>query len=147
MVGLCVPGEVHNLALLILVQLMRQDEVAAALVSENKTIAELRDFIRGFAPDLVCISVTISDALAPALELVRALRADSEQMLILAGGLAAIQNAEQLRQAGCSQVCATIGEARRTIRTRIAERTRARRSRWNLTRRIAASNASPTGRI
>ena len=36
------------------VQLMRQDEVAATLVSENKTTAELREFIRGFAPDLVC---------------------------------------------------------------------------------------------
>jgi hypothetical protein len=147
MLGVCIPGEVHNLALLILVQLMRQDEVAATLLSENKTAAELRDFIRGFAPDLVCISVTITDALAPALELVRALRADSEQLLILAGGLTAMQNDEQLRQAGCSQVCATIGEARRAIRTRIAERARARRSRWNLAHRVAASNATPAGRI
>ena len=70
MLGMCVPGEVHNLALLILVQLMRQDEVAATLVSENKTTAELREFIRGFAPDLVCLSITTTDALPLALELV-----------------------------------------------------------------------------
>ena len=146
MVGLCVPGEVHNFALLILVQLMRQDEVAATLVSENKTIAELRDFIRGFAPDLVCISVTIADALAPALELVRALRADSEQMLIIAGGLTAMQNAEQLRRAGCSQVCMSVSEARRVIRSRIAERARTRRILWSSSRRAAASSAQ-SGRI
>ena len=143
MVGLCIPGEVHNLALLILVQLMRQDEVAATLVSENKTIAELREFIGGFAPDLVCISVTTTDALAPALELVRVLRADSEQMLILAGGLAAMQNAEQLRRDGCSQVCMSISEARRVIRDRIAERTRARRAIWNPARRLTTSRAQP----
>ena len=85
MLGMCVPGEVHNLALLILVQLMRQDEVAATLVSENKTSAELRDFIRGFAPDLVCLSITATDTLPLALELVRSLRADSAQLAIVAG--------------------------------------------------------------
>jgi hypothetical protein len=147
MLGLCVPGEVDHLALLILVQLMRQDEVAATLVSENKTTAEFRDFVRGFAPDLVCISVTVSEALAPALELVRVLRADSEQVVIIAVGAAAMQNDEELRQAGCSQVCPSIGEARRVIRTRIAERARARRARWNLARRVTASNATPTSRI
>jgi len=129
------------------VQLMRQDEVAATLVSENKTIAELRDFIRGFAPDLVCISVTVDEALAPALELVRALRTDSEQIDIMAGGLAAIQNDEQLRQAGCSQVCASIGEARRAIRSRIAELARIRRLRWSPARRVAPSKATPSSRI
>ncbi len=129
--GICVPGEVHNLALLILVQLMRQDEVAATLVSENKTTAELRDFIRGFAPDLVCISVTATDTLPLALELVRLLRADSEQLAILVGGVTAMQNSEQLRQAGCSAVCATISEGRRAIRTRIADRRRVRRALWS----------------
>jgi predicted PurR-regulated permease PerM/methanogenic corrinoid protein MtbC1 len=146
MVGLCVPGEVHNLALLILVQLMRQDEVAATLISENKTTAELRDFIRGFAPDLVCLSITMTETLAPAMELIRALRADSAQTTILVGGVTAMQNAEQLQQAGCTQVCMSISEARRTIRTRIVERARARRAIWNPVRRVAASSA-PAGRI
>jgi predicted PurR-regulated permease PerM/methanogenic corrinoid protein MtbC1 len=146
MVGLCVPGEVHNLALLILVQLMRQDEVAATLISENKTPSELRDFIRGFAPDLVCLSITMTETLAPAMELIRALRADSAQTTILVGGVTAMQNAEQLQQAGCTQVCMSISEARRTIRNRIAERARARRGVWNPVRRVAASSA-PVGRI
>ena len=143
MVGLCVPGEVHNLALLILVQLMRQDEVAATLISENKTTLELRDFIRGFAPDLVCLSITMTETLGPALELIRGLRADLAQVTILVGGVTAMQNAEQLQQAGCTQVCMSISEARRVIRNRIAERARARRGIWNPARRLAASRAQP----
>jgi len=130
MLAICGPGEVHNLALLTLVQLVRQDEVAATLISENKTAGELREFIRGFAPDLVCLSLTMTDALAPSLELVRALRADSEQIAIVAGGLTAVKNSEQLREAGCSLICGTIGEGRRAIRNRIAERARMRRTRW-----------------
>ncbi len=130
MVALCVPGEVHNLALLILVQLMRQDEIAATLVSENKTTSELREFIRGFAPDLVCLSITTNDVLPAALELIAALRADSEQIAIVAGGYAAVQNSDQLRAAGCSSVCATVSEGRRAIRTRTVERMRLRRGLW-----------------
>jgi predicted PurR-regulated permease PerM/methylmalonyl-CoA mutase cobalamin-binding subunit len=146
MLAVCAPGEVHNLALLILVQLVRQDEVAATLISENKTSAELRDFIRGFAPDLVCLSLTMTDALPSALELVRALRADSEQIAIVAGGLTAVQNSEQLRQAGCSMVCGTIGEGRRAIRKGIAERMRVRRARWTSGRAVTPA-ASQSGRI
>lgn len=143
MVATCVSGEVHNLALLILVQMMRQDEVAATLVSENKTTAELRDFIRGFAPDLVCVSVTMTDALPSALELVRALRADSEQIAIVVGGLTAVQNSEQLQQAGCSMVCGSISEGRRAIRNRIAERMRIRRALWSSGRAPKPSVSQP----
>jgi len=147
MLGICIPGEVHNLALLILMQLMRQDEVAATLVSENKTTAELREFIRGFAPDVVCVSVIMSETLPSALDLVRALRADSELLAIIAGGLTAMENAEQLREAGCTLVCASISEARRAIRNRIAERSRTRRALWSPARRVAASSTSQPGRI
>lgn len=146
MLAICGPGEVHNLALLTLVQLVRQDEVAATLVSENKTAAELREFIRGFAPDLVCLSLTMTDALAPTLELVRAMRADSEQIMIVAGGLTAAQNAEQLREAGCSLICGTIGEGRRVIRNRIAERARLRRTRW-IPGRAVKPVATQSGRV
>jgi predicted PurR-regulated permease PerM len=148
MLGICIPGEVHNLALLILTQLMRRDEVAATLVSENKTTVELRDFIRGFGPDLVCVSVTMTETLPAALELVQALRADSEQLAIVAGGLTAMENAEQLQHAGCTLVCASISEARRAIRARIAERSRTRRARWSPMRRMATtSSASQPGRL
>ena len=140
MVAVCAPGEVHSLALLLLVQLVRQDEIAATLVSENKTGPELREFIRGFAPDLVCLSLTMTDALPAALELLRALRADSEQIAIIAGGLTAVENSERLREAGCTTVCGTVSEGRRAIRNRIAERMRTRRARWMGTR---APNALP----
>ena len=145
MVAVCGPSEVHSLALLILVQMVRHDEVAATLVSENKTGPELRDFIRGFAPDVVCIALTTSEAKPAALELIRALRADSEQIAIVAGGLAAVQNAEELQQAGCSVVCATVGEGRRVIRGRIAERMRLRRTRVGTGRAI--KTAATPGRI
>lgn len=132
--GVCAPGEVHNLALLILLQLMRQDEVAASLVSENKTTAELRDFIRGFAPDLVCLSVTTSSSLTAAAELVNALHADSPELEIIAGGVTAAASADALIEAGCAKVCATVAEGRRVIRERIAERVRTRRALWNYSR-------------
>jgi len=139
MVAICGPGEVHNLALLILVQMVRHDEVAATLVSENRTGPELRDFIRGFAPDVVCLALTTSEAKPAALELIRALRADSEQIAIVVGGLTAVQNADELRQAGCSVVCATVGEGRRVIRGRIAERMRLRRARIGAGRAVKAA--------
>ena len=86
------------------------------------------------------------DALPSALELVGALRADSEQLAIVAGGLTAVQNSEQLRQAGCTLVCATISEGRRAIRNRIVERMRLRRARW-ISGRAAKPTASQPGRI
>jgi predicted PurR-regulated permease PerM/methanogenic corrinoid protein MtbC1 len=132
--GVCAPGEIHNIALLILLQLMRQDEVAASVVSENKTTAELRDFIRGFAPDLVCVSVTMTNCLPAALELVRALHSDSPQLVIIAGGLTAAASADEFIQAGCSTVCASVAEGRRMIRERIVERVRTRRSFWSYSR-------------
>jgi predicted PurR-regulated permease PerM len=144
--GISLPGEMHNLALLILVQLIRQDEVAATLVSENQTAAELRDFVRGFAPDLVCVSVTTTDALPSALDLVRSLRADSEQIAIVGGGLTAVQNSEQMREAGCTLVCGTVGEGRRAIRNRIAERTRIRRALWS-SRSAAKASARQPGQV
>ena len=132
--GICAPGDVHDLALLILLQLMRQDEVAATLVSDNKTSAEMRDFIRGFAPDLVCLSVTTTGCLPAALELVRALRSDSPQLAIVAGGLSAVASADDLLEAGCSQVCASVSEGHRVIRNRIVERLRTRRAFRNYAR-------------
>jgi predicted PurR-regulated permease PerM/methanogenic corrinoid protein MtbC1 len=142
--GVCAPGEVHNLALLILLQLMRQDEVAATMVSENKTPAEMRDFIRGFAPDLVCLSVTMTGSLPAALELVRALRSDAAQLTIVAGGLSAVESADQLLEAGCAQVCASVSEGRRLIHNRIGERLRTRRAFWNYAR--SPKNGAPQPR-
>jgi methanogenic corrinoid protein MtbC1 len=130
-VGACAPGEVHSLALLILVQMVRKDDVATTLVSENKTIVELREFIRGFAPDVVFLSLAMADALGSTLELVAALREDSAQLAIVAGGLTAIEHSEQLIEAGCTLVCATIAEGHLMIRNRIADRIRTRRALWS----------------
>ena len=59
---------------------------------------------------------TISEFLPAAAELVQALKKDSPQIMILAGGAAAIADPPALLMAGCSQVCWSRNEARRLIR-------------------------------
>lgn len=124
--GMCAPGEAHSIALLILLQLARQHDVAASFVSEHKSVEELHQFTCGFAPDLVCVSSTIEEYFSTALALVRSLKSDSPQIVVIAGGSAALSHANDLYAAGCAQVCATINEGRQAIRSQIWKRARTR---------------------
>jgi predicted PurR-regulated permease PerM/methanogenic corrinoid protein MtbC1 len=143
--GVCAPGEVHSLGLLMLLEVLRQDGAAATFIGENKSLAEVREFVRRFAPDLVCLSCSISECLPAAIELIRALKADSPHFMIIAGGRLAVQEQPQLLAAGCSQVFLSRREARRAIRRFAVQRARTRPSVGNrprLSESAASTNAA-----
>jgi predicted PurR-regulated permease PerM/methanogenic corrinoid protein MtbC1 len=124
--GVCAPGEGHSLGLLMLLELLRQEGAAASFVGDNKSAEEVRGFARRFTPDVVCLSCTVTDHLAAAVELVPELKKDSPQLMIIAGGEAATAEPSKLLMAGCSQVCWSKNEARRVIRSLGSRRERFR---------------------
>jgi predicted PurR-regulated permease PerM/methanogenic corrinoid protein MtbC1 len=124
--GVCAPGEGHNLGLLMLLELLRQEGAAASFVGDNKSAEEVRGFARRFTPDVVCLSCTVTDYLAAAVELIPELKKDSPQLMIIAGGEAATAEPSKLLMAGCSQVCWSKNEARRVIRSLGSRRERFR---------------------
>ncbi len=126
--GVCAPGEYHSLGLIIVLELMRQDGIAASFVGENKTLAEIRDFANRYTPDIICISCTTSSNLAATVQAVRALKADRPQLVIFAGGAAAAAASQELIEAGCARVCANDSEGRRAVRQYALNRARTRPS-------------------
>jgi methylmalonyl-CoA mutase cobalamin-binding subunit len=122
--GVCAPGETHSIGLHIMLELLRIDGAAASFVGENKTADEIRDFVKRFAPEVACLSCTLTDCLPAAIELVKAMRADSPHLTIIAGGRAALTDPAALLKAGCSQVYASRNEARRAIRRLAFQRRR-----------------------
>jgi predicted PurR-regulated permease PerM/methylmalonyl-CoA mutase cobalamin-binding subunit len=114
--GVCVPGEVHRLGLQMLLELLRRSGAAANFLDENKSSAEIRDFVKHYAPDLVLLSCTLADRSEAAAEMVRALKLDSPGLTIICGGRGGLSEASTLLNAGVSQVCETRSEMRRAIR-------------------------------
>ena len=123
--GICAPGEVHNLGLLMLLELMRHAGAAANLI-DDKSPDEIRDLVKRYAPDMVCLSCTMKECLPAAAELVRNLKLDAPRLTIIGGGQAAQSSPAELLEAGCSQICATRGDARRVIRRFALQRARSR---------------------
>jgi len=113
--GISAPGEIHSLGLLMLLELLRHAGAAANLVAKE-TPEEIREFVKGYAPDILCLSCTMAECLPAAEDLVRALKLDAPGLTIMAGGSAALAQPAGLLAAGCAQVCATRAEARRLIR-------------------------------
>ena len=124
--GVCAPGDVHSLGLLILLELLRHEGAAATLIDPGKSPEEIRDFARRFQPDMVCLSCTMQECMPAAIELTRALKQDSDHLTIIAGGRGALTEPSELIQAGCSQVCGSRSDARRAIRRLVQHRTRSR---------------------
>lgn len=124
--GICAPGEVHSLGLLMLLELLRHEGAAATLMDPSKTPEEIRHFAARFKPDMVCLSCTVTECMPAAVELTRGLKQDSPHLTIIGGGPAALLEPSELVQAGCSQVCGSRSEARRAIRRYVLRRIRSR---------------------
>jgi len=124
--GVCAPGEIHTLGLKILLELFRQDGVAATFLGEGKTADEIVEFAKRFLPNIICLSCTFSDCIPAALELVRSLKSALPDQIILAGGNAAIEHASDLLAAGCFELSSTREQARRTVRRYALQRARSR---------------------
>jgi predicted PurR-regulated permease PerM/methylmalonyl-CoA mutase cobalamin-binding subunit len=126
--GVCVGEEPHNLGLLMVLELMRHAG-ATTRVADDKSVEELKRFVKRYSPHLICFSCTLSDYVPEALEMIEALKRDSPEVTIFAGGKAALWDATKMRQAGCDEVCGSREEARRAIRQFAIERHRTKRSR------------------
>jgi predicted PurR-regulated permease PerM/methanogenic corrinoid protein MtbC1 len=124
--GVCAPGETHSMGLLMLLELLRQDGMAASFAGENKPSDEIRDFVNRFTPDLLFLSCTLEECVPRAAQLVKLLRADRPTLTLIAGGNAAIASAGDLLAAGCARICANDSEARRAARHYAVLRSRSR---------------------
>jgi methylmalonyl-CoA mutase cobalamin-binding subunit len=124
--GICAPGDVHSIGLLMLLELLRHEGAAATLMDPAKTPEEIRNFAKRFQPDMVCLSCTLAECMPAAVELIRALKQDSPNLTIIGGGNAALADPSALVQEGCSQVCGSRSEARRAIRRYVLRRMRSR---------------------
>jgi predicted PurR-regulated permease PerM len=113
--GICAPGEIHDLGLLMLLELLRHSGVAANLIDQT-TPDGVRDFVKRYAPDMVCLSCTMTECLPAAVELVRDIKLDSPGLTLIGGGPAAVSSPAELLKAGCSQICASRGDARHVMR-------------------------------
>ncbi len=123
--GVCPPGEVHSLGLLMVLQLLGHAGAAVKLIEADTSI-ELRTLTKKFAPQLICLSCTMSECLPAAIEAIAVLRADSSDLTIFAGGKAALWDASKMLQAGCDRVCGSGEEARGAIRRLAIGRSRSR---------------------
>ncbi len=124
--GICAPGDVHSLGLLMLLELLRHEGAAATLMDPSKTTEEILQFALRFQPDMVCVSCTVTECLPAAVQLTRALKQDSPRLTIIGGGRAALSEPSELLQAGCSRVCGSRSEARRAIRRYVLRGIRSR---------------------
>jgi methanogenic corrinoid protein MtbC1 len=137
--GVCAPGESHSMGLLMLLELLRQEGMAASFAGESKPIEEIRDFVNRFTPDLICLSCTIQECIPAAAQLLKMLASDRAGAIVIAGGPAAIASAGELLAAGCSRICASESEARRAVRHYAVLRSR---SRGGEERRLASGATS-----
>jgi predicted PurR-regulated permease PerM/methylmalonyl-CoA mutase cobalamin-binding subunit len=114
--GVCAPTEVHNLGLLMILELFRHAGATVRFLGENKSLDEARDVARRFSPDIVCLSCTMSECLEPSARLTSMLKQELPRLTIIAGGIAALSYPSELLRAGCSQVIVNRSQARRAIR-------------------------------
>jgi predicted PurR-regulated permease PerM/methylmalonyl-CoA mutase cobalamin-binding subunit len=120
--GVTPSGEPHNMGLLFLLELLRQDGAAAIFAGENKTVDDIRGLIRRFGPTVVCVSSTIAESMPAALELIRSIKQETPRVRIYAGGRSAVEHPADFLAAGAAQVYESRVEARRAIRRHGSER-------------------------
>ena len=114
--GVAAPGEVHNLGLLMLLELLRRTGIAANVLDATKSPAEICAFVRQYAPDMVFLTCTTEQFIPAAIELVRALIDGSSHLTVIGGGASAVAHRAELIEAGAAEVCATRAEVRHVVR-------------------------------
>jgi predicted PurR-regulated permease PerM/methylmalonyl-CoA mutase cobalamin-binding subunit len=114
--GIAAPGEVHSLGLLMLLELLRRTGSAANFLDLSKSPAEICAFVSEYAPDMVFLSCTTTECMPAAIELVRAVMAQSPHLTIIGGGPSALLHRRELLEAGAAQICGSRGEVRHAVR-------------------------------
>jgi methanogenic corrinoid protein MtbC1 len=123
--GICAPGEVHTLGLLTLLQIVRKEGAAVELISDDSS-DEPRAFVKRYAPDILCLSCTVSECMPDATEFVRAIKTDAPALPIIAGGAAAVANSSELLAAGCDRICASRTQGKLAVRYFLSSSTQQR---------------------
>jgi methylmalonyl-CoA mutase cobalamin-binding subunit len=114
---LCVPARAHRdeLAVEMLVQLLRKQDFEAGNVSAGLTSIELAETAAKSDPDAICISVVAPSTLIHARYLTAKLRAQLPHVKIVVGLWGATENTaaavERLRSSGADEVVLSLGEA------------------------------------
>ncbi len=124
--GVVAPGEIHTFGLLMVLELLRRDGVAANFAGTDKPVAELCDLVKRFTPDFIFISCTTLEQLPAALEFAGWVKTNSSRVTMLAGGPGALSEPAQLIAAGCAEVCAGRGAGLRAVRRYVLRRARSR---------------------
>jgi methylmalonyl-CoA mutase cobalamin-binding subunit len=99
-----------------LLELLRRTGIAANFFGMDKSAAEICAFVNQYAPDMVFISCTTTECMPAALELVRALMAQSPRLTIIGGGVSALMQRTELLEAGATEICGSRGEVRHAVR-------------------------------
>jgi predicted PurR-regulated permease PerM/methylmalonyl-CoA mutase cobalamin-binding subunit len=141
-VGIVPPGEVHSLGLLMLLELLRRTGIAANFFGMDKSAAEICAFVNQYAPDMVFISCTTTECMPVAIELVRALVAQSPHLTIIGGGVSALMHRAELLEAGATEICGSRGEVRHAVRLYALRRSVSRSSQIGVARPVVGAQTT-----
>ena len=121
-VGITPPCEAHNIGLLMILELFRQDGVIANYTGEDKSSEEICSIVKRTNPRLAYLSIVSTDSFKNAIELLSALKSTLPDLRIVAGGTTAVAEESKLIAAGCHQVCSSTDESRYELRRCIMRR-------------------------
>jgi predicted PurR-regulated permease PerM len=122
LLGVCPPGERRFIELLLLLELLRQDGVAAGFAGENSTVPQIREFANRFRPDQIYLFCATPELLPAAVELARDLHGDFPGTIIIATGAAVQDGSVDLLKAGCARISEGFNETRRIARSLLRQR-------------------------
>jgi methylmalonyl-CoA mutase cobalamin-binding subunit len=114
-----------------LLELLRRTGVAANFLGMDKSAEEICAFVKQYAPDMVFVSCTTTECKPAAVELVRALMAESPHLTIICGGPSALMHRSELLEAGATEICGSRGEVRHAVRLYALKRSVSRSSQIN----------------
>src|SRR5260370_10819840 len=69
--GVVAPNETHDVGLLMILELLRHDGVAASFPGLNRSLGDLCDLVKRFTPEFVLLSCTMPENLPAAIEFVQ----------------------------------------------------------------------------
>jgi predicted PurR-regulated permease PerM/methanogenic corrinoid protein MtbC1 len=141
-VGIAPPGEAHSLGLTMLLELLRRTGIAANFFGMDKSAEEICAFVNEYAPDMVFVSCTTTECMPAAIELVRALMAESPRLTIIGGGPCALLHQAELLEAGATEICGSRGEVRHAVRLYALRRSVSRSAPINNVRPLVGPRAA-----
>jgi predicted PurR-regulated permease PerM/methanogenic corrinoid protein MtbC1 len=114
--GFCAPDDPHSLGLLMLLEQLRRNGAIVRFLSDETMPEDIKERITNFSPHVVCISCTVTEGVANALQTVEMLNREFPGLMIIAGGRAAAAAFQKFLDAGCKRVCRDRSEGIKYLR-------------------------------